>query len=213
MRILVTRPEEDAAPLARELEAMGVEPVAAPMMSIRYLDGPALDLDGVQALLVTSANGARALAGRSSRRDLPALAVGDASARAARELGFKNVESASGDVEALAELAKIRLDPEAGALLHPAGTKVAGDLGGMLNEAGFEYRREVLYESRTATALDPDCARAIREGRADGVMLFSPRTAATFARLAEKAGVSDACASLEAYCLSQAVAEKLSKLE
>jgi len=44
------------------------------------------------------------------------------------------------------------------------------------------------------------------------VLLFSPRTASTLARLIAEAGVADACRRLTAYCLSRAVAEAVSGL-
>ena len=103
MRVLVTRPEEDSDRLAVCLGAIGVEVLPEPLLSIDYLDGPMLNLDGVQALLVTSANGIRALARRSTARGTPVYAVGDASAGAARDVGFTDVASASGvDAEAFA---------------------------------------------------------------------------------------------------------------
>src|SRR5690348_13331331 len=101
---LVTRPEADAQALAEALAARGVEPVIEPLLQIGFREGAAPDLAGAQALLFTSANGARACAAASPRRDLPVLAVGDATARAARELGYVRVESAGGDVEDLARL-------------------------------------------------------------------------------------------------------------
>src|SRR4051812_13888324 len=125
MRALVTRPIEDAAPLEAALRARGIEPVVAPMMSI-WPAGTAPRLDGIAALLFTSANGVRAFAGLSDRRDLPAFAVGPATAAALSEAGFPRVETASGNVEALATLVAERLDPKAGPLLHVAGSEVAG---------------------------------------------------------------------------------------
>ena len=62
-----------------------------------------------------AANGARALARATQRRDLPVLAVGDATARAAREAGFESVTSAGGDVGDLAPLAAARCAPSAAA--------------------------------------------------------------------------------------------------
>ena len=64
MRLLVTRPEADAAALAGILAGRGHEPIMAPVMSIRFLDQAAIPSRAWQALLVTSANGARALARR-----------------------------------------------------------------------------------------------------------------------------------------------------
>ena len=153
MHVLITRPREDAATLAETLRVAGVESTTEPLLEITYLDGPLPDLAPVQGLLITSANGIRAFARASDNRDLLIWAVGDASARMATELGFADVRSASGDVDALAKLVSEQADPAAGALLHVAGTRLAGDLAGRMEDAGFSYRRCVLYEARTSENL------------------------------------------------------------
>ncbi|UTW53770.1 uroporphyrinogen-III synthase [bacterium SCSIO 12827] len=186
---------------------MGHEALIMPLMAVHFLPGPPLDLAGVQALLVTSANGARALAARQagSNIPLPVLAVGDATARAARDLGFADVESAGGDVDDLARLAAERLRPGDGALLHVAGSKVAGDLAGMLAQAGYTYRRSVLYDARPVAAL-PQAAQAVLADGAAGVLLYSPRTAALFRDLVLAAGLDGFVENLTAFCLSANVA-------
>ncbi len=215
VRLLITRPSEDAEPLAALLGERGIETVLEPLISVTDVEGPELDLalEGVQALLITSANGIRAFARRQQDRGLTVYAVGDASARAAKELGFENVKSATGDVQALTALVREDLDPDGGALVHVAGTHVAGDLSGELEKAGFEVRREVLYEARAAKAFGLETLEALRAGAFDGVLLFSPRTAGVFARLAAEAGLAEACKNLAAYCLSQAVAEEAQSLD
>ena len=165
---LITRPEEDARPLAEQLERRGVATLIEPLLEIRPLEeaaqGLAPALEGVQALLFTSANGARAFAALSPRRDIGVLAVGDATATAARELGFVAVESAGGDVQDLVRLARQRLRPAGGPLFHAAGSAVAGDLAQLLGEAGFDLRRHVLYEARPAESLTPRARAALAEG-------------------------------------------------
>ena len=211
---LITRPEEDARPLAEALAARGVATVIEPLLAIRPLPEAAADLAkdlaGVQALLFTSANGARAFAELSPRRDIGVLAVGDATASAARGLGFTAVESAGGDVQALARLVKQRLKPAGGPLFHAAGSAVAGDLAEILAADGFDLRRRMLYESATATALSPETIAALKQGRIDLVLLFSPRTAVSFAELARAAAVD--ASPLTALCLSPAVATAVSGL-
>jgi len=208
MHVLVTRPVQDAEPLLAALRARGIEATAEPLLDIEFKRGADLELDDVQAILATSANGVRAFAAAETRRDLPLYAVGDASAQAAREAGFDRVESASGDVLALAGLVAARLDPEAGALLHVAGTQLAGDLGGALKAKGFVYRRAVLYEANPATKLSPEALRAFRKETLDGVLFFSPRTAEIFVTLARKARLVRFCGNMTAFCLSPAVAEQ-----
>ena len=209
---LVTRPAADAAPLVEALERRGFDVLLEPLLAIEPVEGAAVDLAGVQGVLATSANGVRALAQATGRRDLPLWAVGDATARAAREMGFATVESAGGDVESLAALVAARLDPNAGALLHVAGTQLAGDLAGRLGEAGFAVRRAVLYEARPATALSPGLEEALRAGRVAAAAFFSPRTAATFASLIATPERAALLRGAVAYALSAAVAERLAAL-
>lgn len=207
MRLLITRPKDDADALAAALGRRGIDTVIEPLIEIVDADAPAPDLAQVQALLVTSANGARAFARRHAGRAMKVLAVGDASAAAARDLGFASVESAEGDVQALAALVRARLDPADGALLHVAAGDVAGDLAGELGRAGFDYRRAVLYRARAAERFSEGTRRALETDALDGVVLFSPRTAKLFVELARAAGVAERCRGLVAYCLSRAVAD------
>lgn len=205
MRILVTRPREDSERLAEKLEAMGHDVLIEPLFTIEPdLDSP-LDLSGVRALLFTSANGVRAFALRSSRRDFKVFAVGDATAAAAHAYGFAEVESAGGDVDDLAQLVRSRLRPEDGVLFHAAGSVTAGDLAGTLGAAGFDVRRAVLYRAEPISTLSETTASALREGSVDMAVFFSPRTARTFVSLAKAAGLDSACERIAVVGLSPAV--------
>jgi uroporphyrinogen-III synthase len=216
VKALVTRPSEDAGPLAAALQGRGIEPVLEPLLTIRFAaDGAAILaplLDGAQAVLFTSANGARAFAAASARRDLAAFAVGDATAKAARDAGFADVASAGGDVAALAALVAARLKPESGVLVHAAASEVAGDLAGALSAKGFTLRRAVLYESLPAERLSDGTAAALASGEIDLALFFSPRTAEHFVRLATAAGLEGACRKVAAVALSPAVADRLRPL-
>ncbi len=212
MKLLITRPKADSEDVADLVRKVGAEPVIEPLIFIEPVSNSKLDMDGVQALLFTSANGLRAFAKRESGRDLPVYTVGDSSARAAIEAGFETVESASGDVNALAALVAKRLIPKKGALLHPAGARVAGDLAGLLARKGFDYRRAVLYTQRKAKTFTEKTRQALSAGKLDGVMLYSPRTAAIFGSLLRAAGLENACRNLTVFCFSEAVAEKIAGL-
>lgn len=216
MKALVTRPREDAAGLTAALLARGIEPLLEPLLSIELTHDAqatlAAALPDAQAALFTSANGVRAFAKISSRRDLPAFAVGDATARAAEAAGFGAIESAGGDVHALAALAARRLDPAAGALIHAAARAVAGDLAGALACAGFTVRRLRLYEAVAATRLTAESCEAIAAGAVGTAIFFSPRTAETFVTLACTAGIEGRAASIVAVALSPAVAVALGPL-
>ena len=212
MRALVTRPREDAESLIAALGIRAVEALVEPLMEVHYRFAELLDLNGVQAILCTSANGVRALARVSGERRVPLLAVGDATAARARAEGFCSVESAGGDVGDLARLAAARLRPENGRLLHVAGNVVAGDLVGLLGAQCFTVERCVLYEARAAAALSPGAVGSLRTGAIAFALFFSPRTAAIFARLADVAGVGECCAKVTAVSISRAADAALAGL-
>jgi len=214
MRLLVTRPKEDADPLAKILKDKGYDPVIFPLLTIKAEnDGVkalgAMKEADVQAILFTSANGVRHFARADKRRTFKVLAVGDASATAAKEAGFKDVESATGDVDALAKLVKDKCDSKKGQLVHVAGSRIAGDLKGLLEKDGFSYTRVVLYSADKTSDLSATLKQDISAGKIDGVLLYSPRTATAFVELAEKAKIKEDLKKVTAYALSQAVADKL----
>jgi uroporphyrinogen-III synthase len=211
MRALVTRPRAEAEALAALLARRGIETVIEPLIAIAASGAALPDLAGVQAVLCTSANGARALARASVERGVPVFAVGDATARAARDAGFSRVESAGGDVEDLARLVRRRLRPAAGRLVHVAGSDVAGDLAALLAD-GFAVERAVLYEARVATSLAPTTVRLIAAGQVDLALFFSPRNAAVFARLLGEAELAAGLATTTAISISPAADAALGHL-
>lgn len=206
MRILVARPREDAERLAAKLTARGHEPLVEPFLNVLPGEAPLPPLDGVQALLFTSANGARAFAAASARRDIKAFAVGDQTARVAREAGL-TVESAGGAVEDLARLVTAKLKPEDGALLHVAGSVAAGDLQGTLTQAGFHVTRVGLYRVEPVEKLSDAVVEALKARKIDAVLLFSPRSAQLFHLLVSAAGVAEGCRAATLIGLSRAVIE------
>lgn len=195
IRIAITRALPDAERTAERLRQLGAEPLLAPLLSIVPC-GYDTNVDGAQALLFTSANGVRAFPDARNQRARPVLAVGDATAQAARDAGFLDVRSADGDVNALAALAARTLDINAGKLIHIGGDHVAGDLAGALAQAGFRVERRVAYASVAAGALPEAFTQPL-----DVVLFHSARAANVFHALG-----APAAANLTAACMSAAVA-------
>ncbi len=209
---IVTRPKDDAEETAAKLRARGHTVLVAPLIEIRFADGPAISLEGIQAVLATSSNGVHALARRTDRRDLPLFAVGAQTAQAARDAGFSIVKSANGDAHALAAATVEWAEPKLGALLHAAGTETKTQLAVSLRSAGFEVRIEHLYDAVGVRELPADAAMALMAGNLDCVLLFSPRSARIFADCVANAGVADSCSALAAFCISPATANALAGL-
>lgn len=212
MRLVVTRPEEDAGPLADRLRSLGHDVVAEPMLSIVTEQHAEPGPGPWRAILATSANGIRALAGRPETAALltvPVLTVGEASADAARGVGFVSVTGAGGDLASLAGLVRSVIAPGDGRLLYVTGRTVSGDLAGMLGAEGYDVVRLVLYDAVAAESLSESTAQALVAGTIDGVLLFSKRTAQIWAETTMAGGLGSCLGRVTHYCLSSAIAEAI----
>ena len=88
MKVIVTRPRDQAGPLAVRLQELGHEVVECPLIRIEPLAGP-VDVDEYDWVIVTSPNGARELVARAGG-ELPKIAaVGPGTAETLRELGVE----------------------------------------------------------------------------------------------------------------------------
>lgn len=213
MHLILTRPRPDSERLAEALAGRGHQSTLMPLLEISPIRDVQLTKDDWQAVLVTSANGVRAAATLDlthSLRDVPVLAVGEASADEARSAGFGDVNSANGNLEGLAALARDRLDPARGPLLYLCGEAISGDLKGMLEQHGFLVGRAVIYRAEAMRALSDEVYAGLKDGRFDGVVLFSPRTARVWSDLVTRAGLWRDAGNFTHYCLSAAVSRALS---
>lgn len=183
LAVWVARTRPGADETAERLKVLGHHPLIAPVLEVRALAGPAIDLAGAGALAFTSANGLRAFADACPVRDLPVFAVGDTTAAAAKAEGFSTVRSASGDVVALAAQIAAGRDGFAGLVLHPCAVQPAGDLVGELARAGVTARAAAVYDTHERETLPDLIASALDEEALDVVLIHSPRAARVVHRL------------------------------
>lgn len=212
MQLIVTRPQADAQRLQTRLEANGHTVCLAPLLSIQVDTAAVIPDRPWQAIAITSANALSAFSDigiPEQAKAIPVFAVGPASAGLARELGFEDVHQAAGDLGALVELMQTALNPAAGPILYLTGQVRSGDLAADLHSGGFEVDRVELYAAVAATQLPSSAEILIHSGKADGVLLYSVRTADVWARLTGQAGLRAQAAKLTHFCLSQAVADRI----
>lgn len=209
MHLLLTRPIEEARASAVRLEAMGHAVTLAPMLKIVADAQVPIDIAGVSAILVTSPRAIRALAVRDDFLQvvcLPLFAVGERTADVAREAGFSVVESAAGDVAALAGVVAERLDPVNGALLYACGRDRRGDLEGRLGIDGFTVRVVEVYRAQAVRGMPEQARRALEDGRIEGVLIYSARTAEIFLEAVTHAGMRESLSALSVFAISEAAA-------
>jgi uroporphyrinogen-III synthase len=167
MRVIVTRPREQAGPLVDALRVAGFEPVVCPLIAIESIDDGPIDVAGYDWVIVTSANGAEQLA-RRCRGDLHKVAaIGAATAAALTRFGIHVdfMPSAPSQDALVAEFPR-----PAGRVLFVGAEEARGLI---VAELGAEFRP--VYRTRR---LRPDPPP---EGEL--VVLASPSAAEAFAAL------------------------------
>jgi uroporphyrinogen-III synthase len=212
MRLLVTRPEPDNASTAVALRAQGHDVVLAPMLRIEMLPDADLGAPPWSAILLSSANGARAIAVHSRRGELlslPVLAVGRASAEAARTADFFDVVSADGDATDLARLAIRRLAGATSPVLYVAGEDRSGNLAGALSTQGIAVRTVVAYRAVRADRFPAEVHAALARGGIEGVLHFSRRSAESYVECGRD--IPRQVLAPVHYCVSARAAEPLKK--
>lgn len=203
-RIWITRTEPGASATGARVRALGHEPLIAPLLAVQPLSDVVIDLAGVSTLAFTSANGVRAFVAASAARAFQVFAVGAATAKAARALGFRHVLSSDGDVDALARGIIARKRDVTGLVLHPGAVEPAGDLVGLLEAGGIRAQGLALYDT-VSTPLEAQALEAV--SGVDAVLLHSPRAAQALADLL----LENPMPHLRALCLSQAVMKPLAQ--
>jgi uroporphyrinogen-III synthase len=219
MHLLVTRPEPDAERTASVLRARGHRVTIAPLLRAETIPGADFGGGPFAAVVMTSANAARAIADHPRREELlalPVFTVGRHTAEAAGAAGFSNVASADGGWRELVRLVasktqtqtKTKAKGKATRLLYLPAERPAGDVAGVLTALGRTVETVVLYR----TVANPDAARQLRAAFADavdGVLHYSPRSAQAFLAAARSAGALEAALKATHYCLSAGIAAPL----
>jgi uroporphyrinogen-III synthase len=219
MRLLVTRPEPDATTLKKRLVANGHTVTIEPLITIQHAgDQPGaepLDLDGAQALIATSRNALRAIAASpaiEAAKALTLFAVGPGTAETAAAMGFATVIKGPADARRLVPVIGQFAEVNSGPLVHLAGDTLAYDFAADLQRIGFTVQAPVVYTTAVADRFASATVASLRNGRFDGVLLLSPRTASVYVDLVLKHNLTAGIQKVRHFCLSAAVQAKLVRL-
>ncbi|MCE4226886.1 uroporphyrinogen-III synthase [Methylobacterium sp. C25] len=204
MRIWVARPEPGASRTAEKLRALGHEPVVAPVLVVAATGRPK-PIGRFDAVLLTSAHGAAALAESSTAMECPIFAVGRATADAAQAAGLDRVHEAGGDAMALSRLVASRL-PSGARLLHAAGEDRKAEPAASLAAAGYAVTAWEAYAARVVAALPGPVEKALRVGNLAVALHYSRRSAEAALWLTQSAGLDAPFRIVDHYCLSADVA-------
>lgn len=201
---LVAREESGAHESARALSAKGHHALAAPVSRVQLLPR-AVPQAGVQALAFTSRHGVKAFVAANAWRDIPAFAVGPATAQALRDAGFKEVLTAGGEGMALVNMLRVELSTIAGEVLHVGGDRLSVDVAAQMQLNGFRARHLPMYRTRALSSLPSEALALLRAGRVGSILFYSADGARVLGVLVETGGCGAQARAARALCLSPSV--------
>ena len=205
MQLIITRPEVDALPLKAKLEGMGHTAHLTPLLKI--VPRPAVYIPPLayQLVCATSANALKSVHLGDDVKKIPLLTVGPQSLTVAKQEGFKNCQAHGGDVQGLVIHITANFDPKNGPVLYLSGAETSSNLRALLKASGFAVERVIIYDAIVQTPPEIDEALA----KANGVLLYSPRSARIWCDLMVKSKLEKQAAAPTYYCLSDNVAKIL----
>jgi uroporphyrinogen-III synthase len=206
--IIITRPLDHGLETAQRVRSLGFTPLPDPVLVIRRQEWTAPDWTAFTALLITSGNALAALIGRDVPKDKPLFVVGEKTAAAAKAAGFQKIV---GVAEKSADLPN--LIPQAlpkGLLLHLTSEDAHTGFQKELETAGYPITQLIVYKAWPVEELSAATRQALLENRVEGALFYSARSATVFLHLLTRHGLEWATQHMQAFCLSQAVADAAS---
>ena len=175
----VTRFSPYAFLTGHHLRSAGHKPLIAPVLNIRSVSYAPLS-KMPDALVFTSTHGVTNYHFDPEMAEVRVFAVGQRTARTARDAGYRNVASADGNVSDLQDLITARV-ALGSSVVHLGATEPAGDLTCKLVSQGFAARHIAVYESLDVPS---DTLRPVGAALPwlDGVLVHSPKAGRRLAR-------------------------------
>jgi uroporphyrinogen-III synthase len=216
MRVLITRPESRVEGTAAKLAELGHEPVSFPLFApVRDLEAASQALATPHsAIAVTSAEAVRSLMelgpALTSHLGTKVFAVGKATARAAREAGFTDIDAGAGGGLELGHIVaafyRTQGHPDL-PVLYLAGERRMGRFERVLAENGIACFVAETYQMEPIVYTIEEQQAMLVAKKADAVFLYSREAANTFFALEIFKASHDAIRKTLFFCLSLNIAE------
>ena len=172
--LLLTRPQKDAQAFAQEV--LSHQPAAqiliSPVLTITPI-GTLPDLSAYAAVVFTSRHAVACFVHAPIPKKMTCFAVGEATAEAAKKLGFSVINSA-GAAQGLILL--VQKTGAARPLIHPHGHHARGQIATTLTKKGIPCAECVIYD-QIETPLSIQARALLTQPQALLVPVFSPRSA------------------------------------
>ncbi len=198
--VLVTRPIEDAIETAALIQQKKYNVICEPLLKVIFHENSVEALEQYEGLVFTSRHGVRAFCHNVSGRSMPVWTVGDATKDLALQLGFKDVQSAAGNLDDLQAILPQKR------LLYVRGEHISRDL------SVDHIDEKIIYHTEKQEEISSELLKAIEEHELSHVLFFSVRTAQAFAEIVIKNSLQEGVEHTKALCLGDSMLKSLSVL-
>ena len=190
--IITIRPEPDASRDVGWLRRYQVPAIAVPVMRVAKQSFDLPDALSFQAIIFTSRQAVVAIAGITSRdkvatleaiRSLPVYAVGRRTALAARQAGFDNVTTGSGDGNSLVSLIAANVNSNAGEILWLSANVISFDIASRLAVLGYSVRQIPVYTMVATMHCKSDLPAQLVTCSSAAVVAMSARSMELFSQM------------------------------
>ncbi|MGB4191133.1 MAG: uroporphyrinogen-III synthase [Rickettsiales bacterium] len=202
MKIIITRPLDEARILAKKLEILGYQTILAPLLEIKFTKNVDFNqLYNYQAIIITSRNAIKAIA--KVDKGLKLLILGKESYDYAKSLGFFNCIFVGENIEQLKNNI-LNYDN----LLYLSGADVTDDLKSLKQKID----RKIIYKAEQIINPSEELLGIIKQDQLKICLFLSARTAQAFANIIVNNGLKQYCKSIISLTLSNKIAHNLEHL-
>lgn len=199
--ILLTRPYNDNYPLAEQLRDKGHHVLLEPMFEVEYKPF-SLEVNAT-AVIFTSKNALKAIGDKvDSLMHCECYVVGDATARLAKEYGFKDIYVADNNAYSLLDLVRDNADRKFDRLVYFCGEITSLDLTSILSENGYQIEEIQVYKTIAKFDFSAEIKKKLVAREIHIVLLYSYHTAEIFLDLIERSNMQSFLTDIDLYIIS-----------
>ena len=213
MNIVITRPIEDSLEIISKFKILGHTVIHLPLLDIKKVSYETINFKNYKGIIFTSTNAIKFLDTKDIPKDILCFCVGSTTEQKARSIGFLNVISASGNVDALKELIFRMYEKNDGKLIYLSSEFITMNLDKILIANGYKIDRVVNYTTATVEYIDENIVNQLKNNPADIMYVYSEKSAINLKNLIKKHSLVDNLINCNLMCISEKSSRVLNSLK
>ncbi len=177
MNIIITRPIDDSLEMISKFKILGHTVIHLPLLDIKKISYKTINFNNYKGIIFTSPNAIKFLDTKNIPKNILCYCVGDVTEQKARSIGFLNVISASGNIEALKELIFRTHEKKDGRLIYVSSEFITMDLDKILIANGYKVDRVINYTTTPIEYINENIINQLKNSPADIMYVYSEQSA------------------------------------